>query len=204
MSGAMNSQAAAAKPSLGAAVHAITGKWGWFVALGVGEFILGGIASSNLFAASLASALVIGAAMIGAGILQIVHGISMRGVRSFLPWQVGGIVYALAGAVIVYNPLLASLTLSLAVGAMLAASGLVRAWAGFHARPAAGWRWVVAAGVVTFIVGVVLLAAWPAIGLWYLGAMLVVDLIFQGWGLLAFGMALRARAVRQAKYPAAV
>ena len=50
-----------AKPALGTAIHAITGKWGWFVALGVGELILGGIASTNLLAASLASVLVIGA-----------------------------------------------------------------------------------------------------------------------------------------------
>lgn len=49
------------KASLGRAIHAITGKWGWFVALGVGELILGGIASANLMAASLASVLVIGA-----------------------------------------------------------------------------------------------------------------------------------------------
>ncbi|MGA7996218.1 MAG: HdeD family acid-resistance protein, partial [Bradyrhizobium sp.] len=40
--------------------------------------------------------------------------------------------------------------------------------------------------------------AWPAISLWLLGAMLVVDLIFQGWGFIAFGMALKADASRQA------
>jgi uncharacterized membrane protein HdeD (DUF308 family) len=47
-------------------------------------------------------------------------------------------------------------------------------------------------------------AAWPAIGLWFLGAMLVVDLIFQGWGLIAFGVALRARSLRHADQPTAV
>ena len=52
-----------AKPALGTAIHAVTGKWGRFVALGVGELILGGVASVNLVAATLASALVIGAAV---------------------------------------------------------------------------------------------------------------------------------------------
>lgn len=100
------------KPSLGGAIHAVDRKWGWFVALGIGEIILGGIASANLLAANLASVLVIGAAMLVAGIFQLI-------------------------------------------------------------------------------------AAWPVIGLWLFGAMLVVDLIFQGWGFIAFGMALRARASRQ-------
>jgi uncharacterized membrane protein HdeD (DUF308 family) len=48
---------------------------------------------------------------------------------------------------------------------------------------------------VTACVGAIVVAAWPAIGLWFLGAMLVVDLIFQGWGLIVFGLALKARAI---------
>ncbi|MGK0244372.1 MAG: hypothetical protein ACI9HH_003020 [Pseudomonadota bacterium] len=34
--------------------------------------------------------------------------------------------------------------------------------------------------------------------------MLVVDLIFQGWGLILFGLALRARASRRSNQPATV
>ena len=186
------------KPSLGGAIGAIDRKWGWFIALGVGELILGGIASTNLLATNLASVLVIGAAMLAAGLFQILHGFSARGIRGFLFWEFGGLVYAGAGIVILYDPVLASLTLSLLVGVLLLVAGVLRAWAGFHSRSAAGWRWIVAAGVLTFCVGIILIAAWPAISLWLLGAMLVVDLIFQGWGFIAFGMALRARASRQA------
>jgi uncharacterized membrane protein HdeD (DUF308 family) len=192
------------KVSIGRAIHAITGKWGWFVALGAGELILGGIASANLMAASLASVLVIGATMAVAGIFQIVHAVSVRGLRGFLFWLLAGIVYAAAGAIILYDPILASFTVSLVVCAFLIVAGVMRAWAGFHMRPAAGWRWIVAAGVLTFCVGLVLIAAWPGIGLWLLGAMLVVDLIFQGWGLIAFGLALKARASRHAGQPATV
>jgi uncharacterized membrane protein HdeD (DUF308 family) len=190
--------------SLGRAIHAITGKWGWFVALGIGELILGGVASVNLMAASLASVLVIGATMVAGGIFQIVHAFSVRGLRGFLFWLLAGIVYAAAGAIILYDPALASLTLSLVVCAFLIAAGAMRTWAGFHMRPAAGWRWIVAAGVLTFCVGIILVAAWPGISLWLLGAMLVVDLVFQGWGLIAFGLALKARASRHSSQPAAV
>jgi uncharacterized membrane protein HdeD (DUF308 family) len=190
--------------SLGGAIHAITGKWGWFVALGIGELILGGIASVNLMAASLASVLVIGATMAVAGIFQIVHAFSMHGLRGFLFWLLAGIVYAVAGAIILYDPALASFTLSLVVCVFLVAAGAMRIWAGFHMRPAPGWRWIVAAGVLTVCVGIILAAAWPGIGLWLLGAMLVVDLVFQGWGLIAFGLALKARASRHSSQPVAV
>jgi uncharacterized membrane protein HdeD (DUF308 family) len=193
-----------AKATLGTTVHAITRKWGWFVALGISELILGGVASTNLMAANLASVLVIGAVMVVAGIFQIIHAFAARGLRAFLFWQLAGIVYAAAGAIILYDPILASLTLSLTAGVFLVAAGVMRSWAGFHARPATGWRWIVAAGVLTFCVGVMLVAAWPSIGVWLLGAMLVVDLIFQGWGLIIFGLALKARASRHSDQPATV
>jgi uncharacterized membrane protein HdeD (DUF308 family) len=154
--------------------------------LGIGELVLGGVASANLMAANLASVLVIDAAMVIAGILQIIHAFSASGMRGFLLWQLAGICYALAGAIILYDPVLASLTLSLTVGVFLAVAGVMRVWAGFHAGPSAGWRWVVAAGALTFCIGVMLVAAWPSIGLWLLGATLTIDLIFRGWGLIMF------------------
>jgi uncharacterized membrane protein HdeD (DUF308 family) len=193
-----------ANVTLGKAIHALTGRWGWFVALGAAELILGGVASANLMAANLASVLVIGAAMVVAGIFQIIYGFSARGIRGFLFWQVAGIVYAAAGAIILHDPVLASFTLALTVSAFLIAAGVMRVWAGFNARGAAGWRWIVATGILTFCVGVTLVAAWPSIGLWLLGAMLVVDLIFQGWGLIAFGVALKARDSRHSDQPATV
>lgn len=192
------------RPALGAAIHAITGKWGWFIALGIGELILGGVASTNLLAASLASVLMIGAAITVAGLLQIFHAFSARGPGGVLLWLLAGVVYAAAGAIILYDPIFASLTLSLTAGVFITISGIMRVWVGFHARPAAGWGWLVAAGVLTICVGAVVVAAWPAIGLWFLGAMLVADLVFQGWGLILFGLALRARASRRSNQPATV
>jgi uncharacterized membrane protein HdeD (DUF308 family) len=48
--------------------------------------------------------------------------------------------------IVLYDPVLASLTLSLTVGVFLVAAGVMRAWAGFNTRPVPGWRWIVAAG----------------------------------------------------------
>lgn len=57
-------EAVAARPALARVIQALDGKCGWFVALGIGELILGGIASANLMAASFASILAIGATMV--------------------------------------------------------------------------------------------------------------------------------------------
>ena len=115
-----------------------------------------------------------------------------RGVGSFALWLLAGLVYAIAGLAVLYDPALASLTLSLMIGTLLLAAGVTRIWSGLQARPAAGWGWIVAAGIVSFGVGCFVIAAWPGVSLFLLGAVLVVDLIFQGWGSIAFGLALKA------------
>jgi len=188
------------KMSSGAATRDVTGRWRWFIALGVCELILGGIASTDLMVASLASVLVIGVTMVFAGLVQIVHAFSSRGGGGILFWLLAGVAYCAVGGIVLLDPVLASLTLSLTAGLMLIAAGAMRMWAGIGMRPSEGWQWIVTAGAFTVCVGGVMVTTWPAIGLWFLGGLLVVDLIFRGWGLIAFGVSLRrARPGRRPK-----
>ena len=81
------------------------------------------------------------------------------------------------------------LTLLLAVA--LIAGGIFRIWVGMNARPQANWGWMVAGGVITLLAGIVIAIGWPVNSLWILGMFLAIDLIFQGWSFVAFGLALR-------------
>jgi uncharacterized membrane protein HdeD (DUF308 family) len=81
------------------------------------------------------------------------------------------------------------LTFVLAIA--LVAGGIFRIWVGFSARPQTGWGWIVAAGVITLLAGIVIAMRWPVNSLYILGLFLAIDLTFQGWSYIAFGMALR-------------
>ena len=50
---------------------------------------------------------------------------------------------------------------------------------------------MVAGGVITLLAGIVIAIGWPVNSLWILGMFLAIDLIFQGWSFVAFGLALR-------------
>jgi uncharacterized membrane protein HdeD (DUF308 family) len=50
---------------------------------------------------------------------------------------------------------------------------------------------MVAAGVVTLLVGILIALRWPVNSLWVLGLFLAIDLVFQGWTFIAFGLALK-------------
>jgi uncharacterized membrane protein HdeD (DUF308 family) len=160
--------------------HSLGEKWRWFVALGVADLILGGGATPNLMQANPASVLFIGVAVLLSGLLQIIHAFSAQCLQSFLFWLLGSLVYATAGWLVLYDPVLASLDLSLLVGAFLVVAGIARGSAGFDLQPTSGWPWIVASGVLTFCIGIAVIAIWPLIGIRLFAAMLVLDLIIHG------------------------
>lgn len=167
---------------------------GWFIALGVLLLLLGIIASLNLLLATVASIYVVGALMILGGVAQLVHAARVRSWGQAALGFASGVLYTVAGVLAFINPLLASSVLTLMIAAALLVSGVLRVVVAIRERPRRGWGWVLAAGVLSALAGLVLLLGWPVNSLWVLGLILAVDLIFQGWAWLAFGLALGAAA----------
>jgi uncharacterized membrane protein HdeD (DUF308 family) len=166
-------------------------KWGWFVALGVLLLILGGIAFANLFVATVASVFFVGWLMLISGIVEIIQAFGVKTWGRFFYWLASGLLYAVAGFFAFYNPLLASAVLTFLLAVALVASGALRAWVGYQHREQRGSGWIIAAGIVTVLAGLVIAMGWPVNSLWILGLFLAIDLIFQGWTFIAFGLALR-------------
>jgi uncharacterized membrane protein HdeD (DUF308 family) len=166
-------------------------KWGWFVGLGVLLLILGGIAFGNLFIATVASVYVVGWLMLVAGIIEIMHAFGVKTWGRFFYWLLSGLLYAVAGFFAFDNPLLASAVLTFLLAVALIASGALRAWVGYSHRPERGWGWIVAAGLISVLAGLIIAMGWPVNSLWVLGLFLAIDLIFQGWSFIAIGLALK-------------
>ena len=178
--------------SLGMALQEIRGNWGGFVALGAVLMIAGGIASANLFVAASASILYVGAMIFAGGVLELVDAFAVAGWPRQNLRLLAGATYGFAGMIIVFDPLLASAGLSLALGILLCFVGALRVGFGFQHRDEKGQGWIVAAGTFTLVAGAVILIARPGISLWLLGAILAVDLVCQGWSFTALGLAIRA------------
>ena len=128
--------------------------------------------------------------MFAGGVLELVDAFTLAG------WQrkrslrlLAGVIYGFAGALVVFDPLLVSVSLSLALGTLLCFVGALRIGFGFQHHDEKARGWIVVAGTFTLIAGAVVLIAWPGISLWPLGAILTVDLILQGWSFTALGLA---------------
>ena len=58
-------------------------------------------------------------------------------------------------------------------------------------RSGSPWVWVVISGLVTLVLGVIILAHWPVSAVYALGILLGVDLVFAGASWIRLGLGLR-------------
>jgi uncharacterized membrane protein HdeD (DUF308 family) len=180
--------------SLGETLHALHAKWGWIVALGVVYVVAGVIALSNEFFATFVSVAIIGAAMLVSGVFEIIGAFQMKSWESFILWILLGVLYAVAGFFVFENPLLAASVFTLLLGAALVATGVLRIVLALRLPKTAPWIWAAISGVITALLGAIILMHWPVSSLYVLGLFLGVDLLFMGFCWINIGMALRRRA----------
>ena len=166
-------------------------KWGWIVALGVVYVIAGFIALGSVVMATVASVLVVGVMMIVAGVAEVFSAFQIKSWGKFLLWALLGVLYIIAGFVTFENPLLAAALLTLILGASLVASGIMRIILGFSMKRETPWVWVLLSGVITLLLGLLILAHWPVSSLYILGVFLGIDLIMAGAAWIGLGFGLR-------------
>ncbi len=169
-------------------------KWGWIVALGVVYLVAGFIALGSVVSATRATVFVVGIMMVIAGVAEVINAFQVKTWGRFLFWLVLGILYIIAGFVAFENPLLTAVWLTLILGVALLASGLMRIFLALNMKHGSPWIWVVVSGLITLLLGLIILVHWPISSLWTLGIFLGVDLIFAGAGWIGMGMGLKRAA----------
>jgi len=92
------------------------------------------------------------------------------------------------------NPLLAAALLTLVLGFALIASGIMRIVLAFNMKQESPWVWVVLSGVITLLLGLIIVAHWPVSGLYILGLFLGIDLVIAGVSWIGIGSGLRRHA----------
>ncbi len=172
-------------------LHKLHDKWGWFLAFGLLALVGGTLALANLLLATVASVFYLGALMLIAGIMHLVHAFQVKEWQDWLYWGLSGALYTLAGFLAFANPALTAAVFTLVMAVALMAAGLVRLWAGNRMRPMKGTGWIMIGGVITALAGLVIMVGWPVNSVWVLGLFLAIDLIFQGWALVAVALAAK-------------
>jgi uncharacterized membrane protein HdeD (DUF308 family) len=149
--------------------------------------------------ATLVTVVFIGWLLLIGGILSAVHAFWRKQWRGFFLDLATGILYVVAGLMIIGNPGAAALTLTLLIAMLLLVGGIFRivvALSGhFEHR-----GWVLLNGIITAALGILIWRQWPLSGLWVIGLFVGIEMIFYGWSLVMLSLIAKG-AVVPAKTP---
>jgi len=178
--------------SLGTYLVPLRRSTGWLLAVGIALVVLGtlGLGAAGLL--SVASAVWFGFMMAVAGIIVFADAFRTQGWKSRVFHLIIGVLYLAAGLLTFLYPLAATVSLTLFIGAALAASGVMRVIIAIQSRELPVWRWILVSGLLSLLLGVLILMQWPASSLWVLGTFLSIELIFHGFGVIALSRAIRS------------
>ncbi|HET9539825.1 MAG TPA: DUF308 domain-containing protein [Candidatus Limnocylindria bacterium] len=165
--------------------------WGWLLAVGILSVILGTIGLGMTWMLTLVSVVYFGVLLIVIGVAQLLQTFKAAGWRSTFLQLLIGLLYLAAGIMVVSRPLLASLTLTWALGFALIVVGVMRIVVGVQHRGTSGWGADLVGGIITLLLGLLILAKWPSDALWVIGLFLAIELIVNGYTQILVALAAR-------------
>jgi len=164
---------------------------GGFLAFGIALLLLGIIAVVRSVTATIVSMLFFGWLLLFASGIEIAQAVMVGHWVGFFHHLLAAILFGVTGLMLVTRPVLGAEVVTVFMAMFFLISGLFQligsAWV---ALP--GWGWQALDGVIAFVLGLLVLAQWPASGLWVIGLFIGIDLIFYGAAWIALALGLRA------------
>ena len=159
--------------------------------LGILLIVLGVIALAMPALAGETVVIIIGVMLLLAGIVQIVSGIRAEHLRSKLPPLVLGVIMALCGLALLAQPWVGMKLIALILALSFMVEGVWKIVTSFGYRPARGWLVMLASGFISLLLGVMIWRQWPLSGIWAVGILVGVNLLFTGISLMAVATTVR-------------
>lgn len=136
--------------------------------------------------------LVLALILLAGGIIRVIKSFHSHPVRGFWLNLVTGVLYAIAGLVILVNPLAGTLSLTAIVGTLFMGEGIFTIIMAFQVRPGGQESWMmVLDGVITLIMGILVWNQFPSSALWLIGLYVGISLLMSGISLLVITLAAR-------------
>jgi len=174
---------------LGREIEHIRRSWGWFFALGIAFAVLGIACIAFDVSATFATVLVFGWILLTGGVIALIQGFRTGTWSGFFLYLLSALFRGCVGYLLIRYPLVGAETLTLVLASFFIVTGLFRS-IGSAMLKFPRWGWGVFAGLVSIVLGVMLLAQMPISGVWFIGFAIGVDLIFDGVALIGFATAL--------------
>lgn len=171
--------------------------WWGFLLLGLLMVVVGLAALLVPVSATVGTVWLVAFLLIGAGVIQAVQSFSVPGWKGTL-WQLlVGLLKAAFGVWLVLSPGIGAIALTIFFGIAFIVDGVAKAGLAVSVRPEDGWGWILAAGLVSLLLGVWVLVTLGTSYAVLPGIVIGVALLFEGLAYVVIALAAR-RLVRAA------
>jgi uncharacterized membrane protein HdeD (DUF308 family) len=170
-------------------LHALRGKWLWFLVIGILMIVFGVIVMGAPALGGAAAVVTLGVFLMAGGITQAVASFWSKDWSGFLVSVLAAAFFFVTGLIFIKNPGEAAATLTLLIAVFLMVEGIFRIVAAVvHRFP--HWIWVAISGGLNLFLGFLIWNKWPEASFWVIGLFLGIDMIFNGvaWVMLSLGL----------------
>jgi uncharacterized membrane protein HdeD (DUF308 family) len=161
--------------------------WGWFLALGIGLVLLGIAAVTRSVKATVVSMSFFGWLLVMAAGIETAQAFLVGHWAGFFQHLLAAVLFGVTGALLVRRPVISAEVVTLFMALFFLMSGLFELVSSLVIH-LPGWGWHAVNGIITCVLGVLVLAQWPVSGLWTIGLFVGIDLVFYGCAWVALDL----------------
>jgi len=170
--------------------HPLKKDWFWLFLLGISLVILGTLAISVPFLATLQFVTFLGILLLMAGGMQIVSAFQSSRWKGFALQLLIAVLYLVSGFLVLENPVNGAAGLTLLMAAFFLFSGIVRVTIAMTER-FPGWGWTLLNGGVNILLGLVIWRQFPESAFWMIGLLVGIELLFNGWSWIMLSLVVK-------------
>jgi uncharacterized membrane protein HdeD (DUF308 family) len=164
--------------------------WGWFVALGIALIVLGIVCVMGNVTATMASVLALGWLFVLGAVVSLVQAFRTYDWSGFFLYLLTALLRGVAGYLLIRYPGSGEVSITILLAALFIVGGLFRS-VGATTMRFPSWGWSAFSGIVSVVVGFMLIYQLPNASLWFIGFLVGVDFIFDGISLITLGTAVK-------------
>ena len=172
-------------------IEEVRRSWIWFFVFGILLVLLGTACIVKSQTATAFSILALGWVLAISGVVWLIGAFQTWTWGGFFLYLLNAVIRCVTGYLLIRHPDAGAEAVTMVLAVLFIVGGVFRAiGAGVIQFPR--WGWTVFAGLVSVVLGVYLLATWPAASTFFIGLAIGIDLVFDGAALMGFAGAMHS------------
>lgn len=158
--------------------------WGWILFWGVALVLLGIMAMSASVFTTLISVIFLGGVLLASGLVMIINTFQYWLHKpGFMSHLLVALLYAAAGLLLMFTPISSAFSLTVLMAIFFIMIGFFRIIVS-AAYQLPSWGWSFLSGLISLLLGILILAQLPNSGFYIIGLFVGIDLFIWGWAFI--------------------